>query len=254
MPNIRLTIEYDGTAYSGWQRQASVPTVQGAIESAIARIGQEAVAVNGAGRTDAGVHALAQVANFHTHRALDPSAWQRALNAVLPDDIAVVAAERADESFHARFSARGKQYRYTVMNRPFPSPLWQRFSWHIARPLHAPRMRRAAAGLIGVHDFRAFRAADPSHRPTDHTTCRLTQCTIRQSGDLITFELTSDRFLKYMVRTIVGTLIEVGLGARGPDEVALILEGQDRRQAGRTAPPHGLTLVAVEYATRTGGR
>ncbi|MBI3608940.1 MAG: tRNA pseudouridine synthase A, partial [Nitrospirae bacterium] len=106
MPNIRLTIEYDGTAYSGWQRQASVPTIQGAIESAIERIGRESVALIGAGRTDAGVHALAQVANFHTHRSLDPSAWQRALNAVLPDDIAVVAAARVDDSFHARFSAR----------------------------------------------------------------------------------------------------------------------------------------------------
>lgn len=247
MSNIRLTIEYDGTAYSGWQRQAAVPTIQGAIESAIATIGQESVTLIGAGRTDAGVHALGQVANFHTHRALDPSAWQRALNAVLPDDIAVVAAERVDESFHARFSARRKQYRYTVMHRPFPSPTRQRSSWHIARPLQEPRMRRAAAALIGVHDFLAFRAADPTHRPTDLTVCRLTQCAIRRSGDLVMFELTSDRFLKYMVRTIVGTLIEVGLGARRPDEVASILEGKDRRHAGRTAPPHGLTLVAVEY-------
>lgn len=248
MPNIRLTIEYDGAAYHGWQRQASVPTIQHAIESAVATISRESVTVIGAGRTDAGVHALAQTANFHTRATLDPAAWQRALNAVLPDDIAVIAAEAADDSFHARFSARGKRYRYLVMNRPSPSPLWRRSAWHLFRPLHLPRMRRGAAGLIGSHDFSAFRAADPAHRPSDDTACRLTRCAIRRDGDLVLFELEGDRFLKYMVRNIVGTLVQVGMGAREPREMKTILAGKDRTRAGPTAPPQGLTLTAVAYS------
>jgi tRNA pseudouridine38-40 synthase len=248
MPNIRLTIEYDGTAYHGWQRQASVPTIQHAIESAIATISRESVTVIGAGRTDAGVHALAQTANFHTRATLDPAAWQRALNAVLPDDIAVTAAEGVNDSFHARFSARGKRYRYLVMNRPSPSPLWRRSAWHLFRPLHLPRMRRGAAGLIGSHDFSAFRAADPTHHPSDDTACRLTRCEIRRDGDLVLFDLEGDRFLKYMVRNIVGTLVQVGMGAREPREMKAILAGKDRTRAGPTAPPQGLTLTAVAYS------
>ncbi len=256
MPNIRLTIEYDGTAYHGWQRQSSVPTIQRAIEFAIAGISREAVTVIGAGRTDAGVHALAQTANFHTGATLDPSAWRRALNALLPDDIAVTAAEAVDDSFHARFSARGKRYRYVVINRPSPSPLWRRSAWHLFRPLSLARMRRGAAFLIGSHDFSAFRAADPTHHPSDDTVCRLIQCAIRREGDLVLFDLESDRFLKYMVRNIVGTLIQVGMGARDPREMKTILAGKDRTRAGPTAPPQGLTLTAVAYdaARRVTGR
>jgi tRNA pseudouridine38-40 synthase len=256
MPNIRLTIEYDGTAYHGWQRQASVPTIQHAIESAIARISRESVTVIGAGRTDAGVHALAQTANFHTRATLDPAAWQRALNAVLPDDIAVIAAEAVDDSFHARFSARGKRYRYLVMNRPSPSPLWRRSAWHLFRPLNLARMRRGAAFLIGSHDFSAFRAADHAHHPSDDTVCRLMRCAIRRDGDLVLFDLESDRFLKYMVRNIVGTLVQVGIGARDPRQIQAILAGKDRTRAGPTAPPQGLTLTAVAYraARRVTGR
>ena len=256
MPNIRLTIEYDGTAYHGWQRQASVPTIQHAIESAIARISRESVTVIGAGRTDAGVHALAQTANFHTRATLDPAAWQRALNAVLPDDIAVIAAEAVDDSFHARFSARGKRYRYLVMNRPSPSPLWRRSAWHLFRPLNLARMRRGAAFLIGSHDFSAFRASDHAHHPSDDTVCRLMRCAIRRDGDLVLFDLESDRFLKYMVRNIVGTLVQVGIGARDPRQIQAILAGKDRTHAGPTAPPQGLTLTAVVYraARRVTGR
>jgi tRNA pseudouridine38-40 synthase len=259
MPNIRLTLEYDGTAYHGWQRQASAPTIQGAIEHAIATIGREPVSVIGAGRTDAGVHALAQTANFHTRVTLEPTAWQRALNALLPDDIAVLAAARVGDSFHARRSAHGKRYRYTVINRPSPAPLSQRFAWHIARPLRLAPMRRAAASLLGAHDFRAFCAADRSHSASEPARCRLTRCAVRRVGAAITFELDGDRFLKYMVRNIVGTLVDVGLGKRAPGEVADILCSCDRRNAGRTAPPQGLTLVAVAYdedwptARRAGG-
>lgn len=256
MSNIRLTIEYDGTAYHGWQRQSSVPTIQRAIEFAIAGISREAVTVIGAGRTDAGVHALAQTANFHTGATLDPAAWRRALNALLPDDIAVTAAEAVDDSFHARFSARGKRYRYVVINRPSPSPLWRRSAWHLFRPLSLARMRRGAAFLIGSHDFSAFRAADPTHHPSDDTVCRLIQCAIRRDEDLVLFDLESDRFLKYMVRNIVGTLIQVGMGARDPREMKTILAGKDRTRAGPTAPPQGLTLTAVAYdaARRVTGR
>jgi tRNA pseudouridine38-40 synthase len=213
MPNIRLTIEYDGTAYHGWQRQASVPAIQHAIESAIARISRESVTVIGSGRTDAGVHALAQTANFHTRATLEPAAWQRALNAVLPDDIAVIAAEAVDESFHARFSARGKRYRYFVMNRPSPSPLVRRSAWHLFRPLNLARMRRGAAFLIGSHDFSAFRAADHAHRPSDDTVCRLTRCAIRATE---TWYSSISRAIASEIhgRNIVGTLVQVGMGAR----------------------------------------
>lgn len=247
MPTIRLTVEYEGTAYCGWQRQAAAPTIQLALENAIAVISREAVTVIGAGRTDAGVHALAQTAHFVTGASLAPEAWRRALNAVLPDDIAIIDAETVRDDFHARFSALSKAYRYTVLNRPSPSPMARRAAWHLPRPLHLAAMRRAAVSVVGCHDFAAFRAADPTHAASDDTMCRLSRCTVSRRGDLVTIDIEGHRFLKYMVRNIVGTLAEVGLGKRRPGDVRTILESRDRRNAGVTAPPYGLTLVAVTY-------
>jgi tRNA pseudouridine38-40 synthase len=247
MPVVRLTIEYDGTDYRGWQRQPAAPTIQGAIESAIRQISGEHASVVGAGRTDAGVHAAGQVAHFQTQASLEPRAWCRALNAVLPPDVKVIAADTVSDSFHARFSAVRKCYRYRILNRPAPSPLERRTSWHVPHRLDLSRMRRAAASLIGTHDFLAFEAADPSHDTARDTHCRLTRCSIRRQGDLVVVEIESNRLLKYMVRNIVGTLVEVGLARRPAGDTAQILRSRDRRRAGVTAPAHGLTLIAVRY-------
>jgi tRNA pseudouridine38-40 synthase len=201
----------------------------------------------GAGRTDAGVHAEGQVAHFQTRAPLEPHAWRRALNAVLPADIKVIAADTVPEAFHARFSAVGKRYRYRILNRSAPSPLERRTTWHVPRRLTLSTMRRAAASLIGTHDFRAFEAADPSHDASRDTRCRLTRCSIRRHRDVVVVEIESNRFLKYMVRNIVGTLVEIGLACRPAADVERILRSRDRRQAGVTAPAHGLTLIQVQY-------
>jgi tRNA pseudouridine38-40 synthase len=247
MPVVRLTIEYDGTAYHGWQRQPAVATIQATIESAINRISGELANVVGSGRTDAGVHAAAQVAHFETRASLSPEAWCRALNAVLPVDVKVIDADTVPRSFHARFSAVRKRYQYRILNRRAPSPLERRTSWHVPHQLNLSMMRRAAASLVGTHDFLAFEAADPSHGAARDTQCRLTRCSIRREGDIVAVEIESNRFLKYMVRNIVGTLVEVGLARRPAADAARILRSRDRRCAGVTAPAHGLTLIGVWY-------
>jgi tRNA pseudouridine38-40 synthase len=248
MPLLRLTVEYDGTDYHGWQRQASASTIQGALEAAITRISGERAVVSGAGRTDAGVHAEAQVAHVETTSALDPQTWRRALNAVLPADVKILAVERAPAGFHARFSAVGKRYRYRLLNRPVASPLERRTSWHVPQPLNLAAMRRAASALTGRHDFRTFESADPTHGDAHDTVCALTRCQIRRQGPIVAVEFEGDRFLKYMVRNIMGTLVEIGLGRRAARGIPDLLASGDRRQAGVTAPPHGLTLVEVHYA------
>ena len=247
MPVVRLIIEYDGTAYHGWQRQSAAATIQGTVESMIHRISGERPSLVGSGRTDAGVHALAQTAHFKTESSLTPDAWCRALNALLPADIKVIAVDFVPASFHARFSAVRKRYRYRILNRPVPSPLERMTSWHVPSRLNLSAMRRAAAALIGTHDFRAFEASDPSHRAARDTHCRLTLCAIHRQGDLVVIEIESDRFLKYMVRNVVGTLVEIGLARRPAGELGTILASSDRRRAGVTAPAHGLTLIAVRY-------
>jgi tRNA pseudouridine38-40 synthase len=248
MPRLRLTVEYDGTDYHGWQRQASAATIQGALEAAITRISGERAVVSGAGRTDAGVHAEAQVAHVDTTSALDPQTWRRALNAVLPADLKVLAVEHAPAGFHARFSTVGKRYRYRLLNRPVASPLERRASWHVAHPLNLAAMRRAASALVGRHDFRTFEGADPTHGDAHDTVCSLARCAIRRQGPIVAIEFEGNRFLKYMVRNIVGTLVEIGLGRRAAGEMSELLASGDRRLAGATAPPHGLTLVEVFYA------
>jgi tRNA pseudouridine38-40 synthase len=251
MSVLRLVIEYDGTDYHGWQRQASAPTIQGTIEEAVRRINGTHAAVVGAGRTDAGVHAAAQVAHVETTAALDPPTWRRALNAVLPADVKIIAVDHAPSGFHARFSAVGKRYRYRLLNRPVPSPLERRTAWHIPQRLNLVAMRRAAASIVGRHDFRVFEGADRSHAPTRDTVCQLTRCAIHKQGERITIEVAANRFLKYMVRNIVGTLVEVGLGRRSPHDMIELVRTGDRRRAGITAPAHGLTLMEVRYAPRS---
>jgi tRNA pseudouridine38-40 synthase len=244
MPNIRLVIEFDGTDFHGWQRQPGLRTVQGEVEGAIFRVSGERVGLIGSGRTDAGVHARGQVANFMTNARHAPDVWQAALNAHLPPDVAVVRADRAERDFHARRCAKGRVYQYRILRRPARSPLEERFAWHLAAPLDVATMRRAARRLRGKHDFSSFCAAGDQQ---EDRRVELREIRLRTEGErlLLTFE--ASRFLWHMVRNIVGFLVEVGRGKIPVREVEPILDARDRRRAGPTAPPQGLCLIEVKY-------
>ncbi|MBD0305804.1 MAG: tRNA pseudouridine(38-40) synthase TruA [Nitrospiraceae bacterium] len=244
MATFKLTLEYDGTGYAGWQRQPGRPTIQAEIEAALQRIVRTRIAVIGAGRTDAGVHALGQVASFRTDRALMPREWIKALNAVLPSDIAVRSVEQAADDFHARYSARMKVYRYRILNRRERSVFERTRAWHVRKPLDVEAMREGAALLIGRHDFSSFR---DSQTDTKDPVCRMCRLDLIEAKAVLRIELEADRFLKQMVRTIVGTLVEIGQGKRSPKAMKDILDAHDRREAGYTAPPHGLYLVRATY-------
>ena len=244
MVTWKLTIEYDGTAYAGWQRQPDRPTVQQAIEAALQRMTQTETPVTGAGRTDAGAHALGQVVSFRSEKPMAPDEWMRGLNGLLPPDISVRSAEIMAENFHARYSARGKLYEYRILNRPDRSALERTRAWHVRKRLDVQAMRDAAGALLGRHDFSSFQGS-----PTDEKDpiCEVRRLEIRQEQAVIRFEAEADRFLKQMVRAIVGTLVEVGVWKRPPKSLKEILEARDRRAAGVTAPAHGLYLVRVDY-------
>ena len=244
MPTFKVTLEYDGTAYAGWQRQPNQPTIQEAVETAVRSISQTDIPVIAAGRTDAGVHALGQVVSFRTDKALAPDEWLRALNATLPPDISARAVELVADDFHARYSAVGKRYEYRILNRPDRSALDRARAWHLYGILDLDAMRAAAKHLVGKHDFSSFQG-----HPTDveNPICDLRRLEIVRDQELVRIEFEADRLLKQMVRAIVGTLVEVGQGKRRADDVKTILEAKDRRAAGYTAPAHGLYLVAVTY-------
>ncbi len=246
MRNIKLTLEYDGTGYQGWQVQPHGPSVQGAVISAIGQLtGGEEVRLTGASRTDSGVHARGQVANFSTSSALPVVVFQRGLNALLPPDIAVVHAEEVDDAFDARRGASYKRYVYSVLARPFPSPLLRRFSWHVPRSLDVEAMREGAAFFIGEKDFTSFRAAG-SDAP--HSVREVFSVDIAKAGGgLIVIEVKGRAFLRHMVRIMAGTLVEVGLGRMRPERVGEIIEARDRSAAPRTAPARGLCLEEVVY-------
>jgi tRNA pseudouridine38-40 synthase len=244
VPTLKLTIEYDGTAYAGWQFQPNRPTVQGAVEEALRQIARASIAVVGAGRTDAGVHALGQVASFRSEKTMTPREWVKALNAVLPPDICILSARRVHDDFHARYSARHKIYRYRILNRPERSALERSRAWHIRNPLDLAAMQEASTCLIGRHDFSSFRG--PAAGTADPF-CTLTRLEIRTGRAIVRIDVQADRFLKQMVRAIVGTLAEIGLGKRPPRAMKEILKAKDRRAAGYTAPPHGLYLLKVGY-------
>lgn len=244
MATLKVTLEYDGTGYAGWQRQPDRPTVQAALEDALRQITQETVPVIGAGRTDAGVHALGQVASFRTARAMPLPDWLRALNGVLPADISVRAVEAVPDDFHARYSAKDKRYDYRILHRPARSALLAHRAWHLYGALDLAAMREAAATLRGQHDFSSFQG-----HPTDtqNPVCNLMRLDLVEEGDLLRLEAVADRFLKQMVRAIVGTLVEVGQGKRPAQAMKTVLEARDRRAAGYTAPACGLYLVSVRY-------
>jgi tRNA pseudouridine38-40 synthase len=243
--NLRLTIEYDGTAYGGWQVQQNAPTVQGTIETAIRAMARDPAArLRAAGRTDAGVHALGQVANFYTEAAIPPQGWRKGLNSLLPPDVAVREVVEVPPEFDARRHARGKLYRYTIHDHETRSPLCARYAWHVRTRLDEAAMDAAARPLVGQHDFSAFRASDCERLSTVRDLSRLT---VRREGDFLQVEVVATAFLKNMVRIIVGTLVAAGRHALGPAEVAAIRDGGDRTRAGVTAPPHGLCMVEVYY-------
>ncbi|MBA5874772.1 MAG: tRNA pseudouridine(38-40) synthase TruA [Nitrospira sp. CR1.2] len=244
MTTFKLVLEYDGTHYAGWQRQLNVPTIQETVETALAAIAQARITVVGAGRTDAGVHALGQVASFRTDRGLSEREWLRALNAHLPADISALSVVAVTDEFHARYSAQGKLYEYHVLNRPERAPLLRERAWMLYKPLDLSAMMEAAAYLTGKQDFSSFETA-----PTDNENpqCHMQHADLRRQGDLIVCAFYADRFLKQMVRSIVGTLVEVGQGKRSAADMPRLLATRTRAAAGKTAPAHGLYLVRVDY-------
>ena len=282
MPTFKITLAYDGTDYVGWQRQANGVSIQEVIEDALRELDGRAVAVAGAGRTDSGVHALGQVAAFTIERALAPDAVLRALNAHLPGDIRVMSADEVPASFHPRFDARTKTYRYRIWNGDVVSPFERRYAWHAAGALDVDAMRAAARLVEGTHDFAAFQASGSDVVTTvrevvESRVMRIADCGLRiDSGlgiadrgfgeihnpqsvidnqsairnppsEILAYEVTGTGFLRHMVRTIVGTLVEVGRGRRPVGWMADVLASRDRAAAGPTSPAAGLFLVRVDY-------
>jgi tRNA pseudouridine38-40 synthase len=244
MRNLKFTLAYDGTRLVGWQRQAEGDSVQGLLEDALARFEGAHVAVHGAGRTDAGVHALGQVASAQVTCGHDVATLTRALNAQLPPDVRVLAIDEVDAAFHARFSARAKTYRYHIRHGTIADPFERAFVWHLPERLDVEAMRAAASVFVGAHDFAAFQSAGSGASGTVRT---ISRSELDDASGRLTYEVTGNGFLRHMVRAIVGTLVEVGQGLRQADTMSSLLQGSARRDAGRTAPPQGLFLVRVDY-------
>ena len=246
--NLKLTLQYDGSNYVGWQRQARGTSIQGLLEDALEPIAGTRVTVHGAGRTDAGVHALAQVATVSFPGTHDSSTLARALNAVLPTDVRVLSVEDVPADFHARFSAVGKTYEYRIVNAPIVSPFLCRYAWHIPHALDIESMKAASLQLIGTHDFAGFQGAGSDVASSERTIHAIDWENGRGHDIPLVIRLRGDGFLRHMVRNIVGTLVEIGGGRWVSDRIVKILVSRDRSQAGTTAPAHGLFLVRVEYA------
>lgn len=242
--NIRLVLEYDGGGYHGWQIQPQVLTIQEVLEERIQRITQQRSRVIAAGRTDAGVHALQQVVNFRTRSALSVETLQRALNALLPPDIRVLKADEVERGFHARFGAMAKRYEYLIWNGLVPSAFSQRYTWWIPASLDLEAMKAASQHLTGMHDFSSFRSTNSDRQ---NPVREVRWCGWGKKGPLLCFQIEANGFLRYMVRSMVGTLVEVGMGKRSPGEIVELLEARDRTRAGMTAPARGLFLVSVTY-------
>jgi tRNA pseudouridine38-40 synthase len=245
--HLKLTLEYDGTNYHGWQLQQNAKTLQGTLEAVLARLCGETVRVRVAGRTDAGVHALGQVASYQSEKSADLYRLQRSLNALLPPDIVVIRIEEVPNTFNPRRDALSRRYQYRIWNHPWPSAIWARYSWHVPFPLDRAAMDRAAAFLVGDHDFSSFQGSDS----VEHNPLRTVLCsTVRRSAEFLVYEVEARSFLRHMVRNIVGTLVDVGRGAASVEDFAQILAARDRTRAGLNAPAQGLFLVEVKYKER----
>ena len=237
-------IEYDGTAYHGWQRQPKDNSIQSEIETALHTMTGEAVPVTGSGRTDAGVHAYGQVANFTCDTHHTAGVFLKALNSLLPHDITIRSCEEIPLDFHARFAAKRKIYQYRIDNQPVPPALFKNFFWHIKKPLNLSLMQRAAVYLLGTHDFKAFQGQGSDVKDTIRDIYRADLC---KKGHQVIFEIEGNGFLRYMVRTIMGSLVDVGLERITPEDFNTILLSKDRATAGITAPAKGLFLMEVKY-------
>ncbi len=254
----------------GWQRQAAGTSIQGLLEDALRDLDEQEVAVAGAGRTDAGVHALGQVASFTVRRVIAADVLRRALNARLPSDVRIVSADEVAASFHARFGARAKTYRYRIWNANLINPFERAYAWHVPGPLAIDAMQTAARALEGRHDFASFQAAASARRSTeravfsshvfahdDSRSAALRPSTgagrpelVESGGCLLTYEISGNGFLRHMVRAIAGSLVDIGRGRRSPEWLSAVVSSRDRTQAGPTAPAHGLFLVRVDYGEK----
>lgn len=243
MRNIKVTIQYNGENYCGWQKQPDSLGIQGNIEKAIYEITKEKVKITGSGRTDAGVHALGQVANFKIESSIPAEKIPNALNAKLPKDISIIACSEVDDEFHSRYSAKGKRYRYLIYNQLYRSPIYKDISYHIRYDLDFEKMCEEAKHLIGEHDFKGFMSSGSSVNDTVRT---IYDITLEKYEDLIILEVEGNGFLYNMVRIIVGTLVDIGRG-RINESLADIINYKSRSKAGHTAPAHGLFLKKVDY-------
>jgi tRNA pseudouridine38-40 synthase len=245
MKNFKITIEYDGSAFHGWQRQAVGRTIQGEIETALATMTGDRISVTGSGRTDAGVHALNQTANFRCATMLSPEVFLKGLNSLLPKDIVITSCESAPDQFHARYDVKSKTYHYKILNRPLPAAVYRQYAWHIRKKLDLNAMQDALSCIAGRHDFKAFEGSGSPR--TDSIRRIMTIDLLRTDGEYLVLTIEGDGFLRFMVRNIVGTIVDVGLGKITPEDFKQILASKNRNLAGITAPAHGLFLVDVKY-------
>ena len=247
MRNIKLTIEYDGTNYHGWQIQPNVITIQQVIQDALTKVTKTQTQIVGAGRTDSGAHAAGQVANFHTHSHMPPIAFQKALNSVLPRDIVILDAEEVSPDFHARFSATSRTYRYTILNREYPSAFLRNSAYFLPQPkINVPQADAICRALVGERDCSCFQRTGSDR---DNPVCEIYKSRCWKEGDLVYFEIEADAFLRGMVRAIVGTVLELHEGEQPVDQLYGILDTHDRSAGGPSVPAHGLCLVRVKYET-----
>lgn len=244
MRNIKLIIEYDGKKFGGWQKQPTKLNIQGEIEKAIKELTGEEVSLTASGRTDAGVHALGQVANFKTNSNIEIVKFAIAINSKLKKSIVIKSAEEVDEDFHARYKCKGKKYRYVINNSYQGTAIYRDLEYHIPQKLDISKMKQAIKYFEGKHDFKGFRASGTSSKDSIR---EIYKAEIKEDNERILIELTGNGFMYNMVRIIAGTIVDVGLGKISPNEIPEILESKDRTRAGKTLPAHGLYLVEVYY-------
>ncbi len=242
--NFKLIIEYDGSAYHGWQRQNNDLTIQSEIEKALATMMGKHIPLTGSGRTDAGVHSFGQTANFHCDTQHTAEIFVKALNSILPQDIVIINCALVDDDFHARFHVKSKVYQYRILNRTIPAAIYRQYAWHIRKKLDLSPMQIAGKHLVGTHDFKAFQGQGSI---VNTTVRRIISFRLYREKDMVMLEIEGDGFLRFMVRNIVGTIVNVGTGKITPDDFKRILDSRDRSQAGITAPPQGLFLMKVRY-------